>query len=152
MQVIGPWWVLKPIPWSLLPMSPRVFPCRFSLFLFSIISYVCLPVEHYFPYIVHVDARVCRSQDSWEWTDHPQIWLTYLLTLPKCSTRALLALINNLGILYHQYCSSSFPNSILKESWVSLSSLCDGSCNHCVHTIKPNTPISRYSSTDALHT
>jgi hypothetical protein len=27
---------------------------------------------------------------------------------PKCSTRAIIALINNLGILYHQYCSSSY--------------------------------------------
>jgi hypothetical protein len=28
-------------------------------------------------------------------------------TPPKCSTRAIMALINNLGIVYHQYCSSS---------------------------------------------
>jgi hypothetical protein len=28
-------------------------------------------------------------------------------TPPKCSTRAIVALINNLGIVYHQYCSSS---------------------------------------------
>ncbi len=32
MQVTGHWWVLKPIPSSLLPMSPWDFPCRFSLF------------------------------------------------------------------------------------------------------------------------
>jgi hypothetical protein len=50
----GPRWVLKPIPYSLLPMSPRVFPCRFSLFLFPYISYVCLQAEHYFPNIVNV--------------------------------------------------------------------------------------------------
>jgi len=33
--------------------------------------------------------------------------LFHLPTPPKCSTRATLALINNLGIVYHQYCSSS---------------------------------------------
>jgi hypothetical protein len=42
----------------------------------------------------------------------------------------------------------AFPDSIVKESRVSLSSLCHWSCNHCVHTICPNTPISKYSSTD----
>jgi hypothetical protein len=105
-QVTGPWWVLKPIPSSLLPMSPLVFPCRFSLFLFPCISYVCLSAEHHFPHIVHDAARVCISPDSRVRTGHPQIWLTYSPTPPKCSTRALLALINNLGIVYHQYCSS----------------------------------------------
>jgi hypothetical protein len=40
MQVTGPRWVLKPVPCSLLPMSPRVFPHRFSLFLFPYISYI----------------------------------------------------------------------------------------------------------------
>jgi len=49
----------------------------------------------------------CRSPDSWPCTDHAQISLIHLPTPPKCSTRAILALINNLGIVYHQYCSSS---------------------------------------------
>jgi hypothetical protein len=73
MQVTGTQWVLKPIPRSLLPMSPQVLPHRFSLFLFPYISYVCLQAEHYFPHIVNVAARVCRSPDSWVWADHPQI-------------------------------------------------------------------------------
>jgi hypothetical protein len=79
MQVTGPQWVLKPISRSLQPMSPRVFPCRFSLFqekhfhpLITIwhqtpredgkyISYVHLQDENYFPQFVNVAARVCRS-------------------------------------------------------------------------------------------
>ena len=51
----------------------------------------------------------CRSPDSWPCTDHAQISLFHSPTPPKCSTRAILALINNLGIVYHQYCSSSIP-------------------------------------------
>ena len=50
----------------------------------------------------------CRSPDSWPCTDHAQISLIHSPTPPKCSTRAILALINNLGIVYHQYCSSSW--------------------------------------------
>jgi hypothetical protein len=57
---------------------------------------------------MNVATRVCRSPDSWAWTDHSQISLPHLPTPPKCSTGAILALINNLGIVYHQYCSSSF--------------------------------------------
>ena len=57
---------------------------------------------------MNVAARVCRSPDSWPWTDHAQISLIHSPTPPKCSTRALMALINNLGIVYHQYCSSSY--------------------------------------------
>ena len=49
----------------------------------------------------------CRSPDSWPCTDHAQISLFHSPTPPKCSTRAIMALINNLGIVYHQYCSSS---------------------------------------------
>jgi hypothetical protein len=56
---------------------------------------------------MNVAARVCRSPDSWLWTDHSQISLKHSPTPPKCSTRAIMALINNLGIVYHQYCSSS---------------------------------------------
>jgi hypothetical protein len=56
---------------------------------------------------MNVAARVCRSPDSWPWTDHAQISLIHSPTPPKCSTRAIVALINNLGIVYHQYCSSS---------------------------------------------
>ncbi len=44
---------------------------------------------------------------SWVWTDHTQISLPHLPTPPKCSTRAIGTLINNLGIVCHQYCSSS---------------------------------------------
>ena len=33
-------------------------------------------------------------------------------TPPKCNTRAIVALINNLGIVYHQYCSSSYLDYI----------------------------------------
>jgi hypothetical protein len=50
----------------------------------------------------------CRSPDSWIWTDHSQISLLHSPIPPKCSTRAIVALINNLGIVYHQYCSSSY--------------------------------------------
>ena len=57
---------------------------------------------------MNVAARVCRSPDSWPWTDHAQISLIHSPTPPKCSTRAIVALINNLGIVYHQYCSSSY--------------------------------------------
>jgi hypothetical protein len=56
---------------------------------------------------MNVAARVCRSPDSLAWTDQSQISLPHSPTPPKCSTRAILALINNLGIAYHQYCSSS---------------------------------------------
>jgi hypothetical protein len=73
MQVTGLRWVLKPIPCALLPVSPRVFPCRFSFFLQPYISHVCLQAKHYFPHIVNVATRVCRSPDSWVWIDHPQI-------------------------------------------------------------------------------
>ncbi len=45
---------------------------------------------------------------SWVWTDHTQISLPHSPTPPKCSTRAIGTLINNLGIVYHQYCSSSY--------------------------------------------
>ena len=45
---------------------------------------------------------------SWPWSDHAQISLIHSPTPPKCSTRALMGLINNLGIVYHQYCSSSY--------------------------------------------
>jgi hypothetical protein len=56
---------------------------------------------------MNVAARVCRSPDSWTWTDHSQISLMHLPTPPKRSMRANMALINNLGSVYHQYCSSS---------------------------------------------
>jgi hypothetical protein len=56
---------------------------------------------------MNVAARVCRSPDSWLWTDYSQISLMHSPTPPKCSTRAIMALINNLGIVYYQYCSSS---------------------------------------------
>ncbi len=45
---------------------------------------------------------------SWPWSDHAQISLIHSPTPLKCSTRAIMALINNLGIVYHQYCSSSY--------------------------------------------
>ena len=54
----------------------------------------------------------CRSPDSWLWTDHSQMSLTHSPTPPKCSTRAIMALINNLGIFYHQSCSSSYLDYI----------------------------------------
>jgi len=63
--------------------------------------------EHYFRHIMNVTPRVCRYPDSWSWTDQSQISLMHSPTPPKCSTRAIVALINNLGIVYHQYCSSS---------------------------------------------
>jgi hypothetical protein len=56
---------------------------------------------------MNVAARVCRSPDSWLWTDYSQISLMHSPTPPKCSMRAIMALIKNLGIVYHQYCSSS---------------------------------------------
>ncbi len=67
---------------------------------------------------MNVAARVCRSPDSWLWTDHSQISLTHSPTPPKCSTRAIMALINNLGIVYHQYCSSSELAEILGDASV----------------------------------
>jgi len=63
-----------------------------------------------------VAARVYRSPDSWPGTEHPQISLFHSPTPPKCSTRATLALINNLGIVYHQYCSSSVTDSFAGTS------------------------------------
>ncbi len=60
---------------------------------------------------MNVAARVCRSPDSWPCTDHAQISLFHSPTSPKCSTRAILALINNLGIVCHQYCSSSVSSA-----------------------------------------
>jgi hypothetical protein len=67
---------------------------------------------------MNVAARVCRSPDSWAWTDQSQISLPHLPTPPKCSTRAHLALINNLGIVYHQYCSSSTTTTTMATSAV----------------------------------
>jgi hypothetical protein len=49
------------------------------------------------------DMRTSMHPASWAWTDHTQLSLPHLPTPPKCSTRANLALINNLGIVYHQY-------------------------------------------------
>ncbi len=45
---------------------------------------------------------------SWPGSDHGQIGLIHSPTPLKCSTRALMALINNLGIVYHQYCFSPY--------------------------------------------
>ncbi len=95
MQVTGHRWVLKPIPRLLLPMSPRFFPHRFSLFQdknfhplvtnlvpnalrgwkisFHIYHYIC-KLNIIFPTMCIFAARVCRSQDSWVWTDQPQIY------------------------------------------------------------------------------
>ncbi len=43
----------------------------------------------------------------------------------------------------------AFPYPILKDKYVSHTSLCNGSWNHYIHTNnRPNTPISKYSSTD----
>ncbi len=42
----------------------------------------------------------------------------------------------------------AFPNPILKDKYVSHTSLYNGSCNCCVHTNSPNATISKYSSTD----
>jgi len=65
----------------------------------------CQPCKLFTPLLKKLHA--CRSPDSWPCTDHAQISLIHSPTPPKCSTRAILALINNLGIVYHQYCSSS---------------------------------------------
>jgi hypothetical protein len=97
---------LKLPPKTCLTTGPRVSLFRFSLILFSFAKLV-FSTEHYFPHISNVATRVCRSTDSWEWRDRPQITVTHLPTPPKCSTRVIMALINNLGIVYHQYCSSS---------------------------------------------
>jgi hypothetical protein len=51
-------------------IGSRVSPCGFSLFLFAVFYFL---TEYYFPHIVNDAARVCRSQDSWEQTDRPQI-------------------------------------------------------------------------------
>jgi len=72
----------------------------------------------------------CRSPDSWPGTDHAQISLFHSPTPPKCSMGATLALINNLGIVYHQYCSSSYldypadpGSSYRSRQWKSSSNL-----------------------------
>ena len=72
----------------------------------------------------------CRSPVSWPWTDHAQISLIHSRTPPKCSMRAIVALINNLGIVYHQYCSSSYldypadpGSSYRSRQWKSSSNL-----------------------------
>ena len=74
--------------------------------------------------------RNCRSLVSWPWTDHFQISLIHSPTPPKCSMRAIVALINNLGIVYHQYCSSSYldypaapGSSYRSRQWKSSSNL-----------------------------
>jgi hypothetical protein len=81
-----------------------------------------------FPHIMNVAARVCRSPDSWPWTDHSQISLIHSPTPPKCSTRAIVALINNLGIVYHQYCSSSESHRITDTGWKEASSSMSAAC------------------------
>ena len=63
---------------------------------------------HIKPSLAIKEGTCCRSPDFWAWTDHSQISLPHLPTPPKCNPRAILALINNLGIVYHQYCSSSY--------------------------------------------
>ena len=68
-----------------------------------------------FTYATALDLN-CRSPDSWSWTDHSQISLFHSPTPPKCSTRAIVALINNLGIVCHQYCSSSHPPDLDDKS------------------------------------
>ncbi len=40
------------------------------------------------------------------------------------------------------------PNPILKDKYISHTSLYNGSCHRHVHTNRPGTPISKYSSTD----
>ncbi len=82
--------------------QPTGFPLQ--VFLFILLFPIYWPL---FPHIMNVAARVCRSPDSRAWTDHTQVSLPHSPTPPECSTRANLALINNLGIVYHQYCSSS---------------------------------------------
>ncbi len=42
----------------------------------------------------------------------------------------------------------AFSNLILKDKYVSHTSLCNGSCNCCVRTNRPDTPISKHSSTN----
>jgi hypothetical protein len=74
---------------------------------------------------LNITNKVCGSSDSWVLTDHPQILVMYLQTPLKCSLRALKTLINNLSIVYHQYCSSSyldycrFPTLLLAGKWKS---------------------------------
>ena len=65
----------------------------------------------------------CRSPDSWSWTDQSQISLPHSPTPPKCSTRVIMALINNLGIVYHQYCSSSYLDYFRLRQRKSISNL-----------------------------
>ncbi len=65
------------------------------------------------PYTVIVDPLIPAMSTStltayWPGSDPGQISLIHTPTPLKCSTRALMALINNLGIVYHQYCSSSY--------------------------------------------
>jgi hypothetical protein len=95
----------------LAPKSTAIFAKPLALWfllqVFPFYFYFFLSTEHYFSHIMNVTARVCRSPYSWLWTDHSKISLTHLPTPPKCSVRAIMALINNLGIVYHQYCSSS---------------------------------------------
>ncbi len=100
MQDTGLWWTLKYIPSQALPMVHGFFLAGYPLlFLPTFIFFT----DHYFPHIVNVAARVCISPDSQEQIVRPQIWLTYSPTPPKCSTRAIIALINNLYIIYHQH-------------------------------------------------
>ena len=83
---------------------PRGFPSSgFPIFFYLSFFKLRIISPHY-----ECCRRVCRSPDSWPWSDQPQISLTHSPTPPKCSTRAIMALINNLGIVYHQYCSSLY--------------------------------------------
>ena len=69
----------------------------------------------------------CKSPDFQGPTDGPQLWVTYspTPTPTKCSTRAIMALVYSLGIVHHQYCSSS----ILELSIVSNAALGLGNGN-----------------------
>ncbi len=53
------------------------------------------------------------------------ISLTHSPTPPKCSTRAIMALINNLDIVYHQYCSSSYLDYLRRSRPILLLSAMD---------------------------
>ncbi len=87
---LGTGWHLSHQPLCL-TTGPQVSLFRYSLFLFT------FPFSNWelFPHIMNVAARVCRSPDSWPWSDQPQISLTHSPTPPNCSSRASMALINN---------------------------------------------------------
>ena len=120
-EAIGKYFIAVPFPPTHIVKNKKWECTRTKQQLVSLISCTCL--QAYFVWCIFSIIITCRPpSDTWSWTDHLQINLMHLPTPPKCSTRAIMALINNLGIVYHQYCSSSYlvirtDTCLIYRSW-----------------------------------